>query len=136
MYFLLSRNKKYQITVQEKEAYCVHINKCLMGDPHASRHLPLDAEGNDLFMKMEDGLILCKLINLAQSGSIDERSLNVQEGMTMYHKIENVTLALNSAKAIGCRAVGAVSDIRTSRYSIITQKYLLCTFYLLFRLPE
>jgi hypothetical protein len=49
-----------------------------------------------------DGVLVCKLINRAVPGTIDERVLNHQP--TTVEEIEqNNLLALNSAKAIGCR---------------------------------
>lgn len=49
-----------------------------------------------------DGVLVCKLINRAVPGTIDERVLNHQP--TTPAEIEqNNSLSLNSAKAIGCR---------------------------------
>ncbi len=90
---------------EEKQAFSEHINFCLGNDPALSRHLPLNAESMDLFEKSNDGLILCKLINLASSDSIDERSMNMKENMNVYQKTENQNLALNAARAIGCQVV-------------------------------
>jgi len=51
--------------------------------------------------------LLCyysKLINLSQSGTIDERTINKGK-LSIYHMIENLTLALTSAQSIGCNIV-------------------------------
>ena len=38
--------------------------------------VPINPENDDLFHSMEDGIILCKLINLAQENTIDFRAVN------------------------------------------------------------
>jgi len=57
-----------------------------------------------LFTAVHDGLVLCKLINDAVPETIDERVLN-KKNLNTYRIIENQTLCINSAKAIGCNVV-------------------------------
>ncbi len=83
----------------------MHINQCLDQDPDLAHLLPLDVESMDLFEKCHDGLILCKLINCAQFDAIDVRALNRKPNMNVYEKTENLNLAINAAKAIGCQVV-------------------------------
>lgn len=90
---------------EEKQAFSEHINNCLRGDPVLARHLPLNPDTMDLFDKSHDGLIMCKLINLASADAIDERALNTKENMNVYQMTENQNLALNAARAIGCQVV-------------------------------
>jgi hypothetical protein len=62
----------------------------------------------DLFLAVV--LVICcnyissKLVNLSQPGTIDERTINKGK-LSIYHMIENLTLALTSAQAIGCNIV-------------------------------
>merc|ERR1719424_2181296 len=49
--------------------------------------------------------MMCKLINLAEEGSVDERALNKKANMNVYQKTENQNLAINAARAIGCQVV-------------------------------
>jgi hypothetical protein len=66
--------------------------------------LPISAEGNGLFTAVNDGILLCKLINDAVPDTIDERVIN--KGKLNTFKIhENQTLAINSAKSIGCNVI-------------------------------
>jgi plastin-1 len=96
---------------EETQAFSEHINFCLGHDTVLNgRHLPLDSESMDLFSKCEDGLILCKLINLASHDAIDERALNIKKELNIYQKTENQNLALNAAKAIGCQIVNIGSQ--------------------------
>lgn len=69
---------------------------------------------------MNDGLILCGLINLACPDTIDERAINKKEDMNVYQKTENVNLALNAAKSIGCQVVNiGANDIIEGRPILI-----------------
>lgn len=45
-----------------------------------------------------------KIINHSCPDTIDERAINVKN-LTLYTKHENLTLALNSAQAIGCNII-------------------------------
>ena len=71
--------------------------------------LPLDDEGGDLYDKMQDGILLCKLINFAMPDTIDPRAIHKVNKLNNFKKHENVTLGLNSAKAIGCRVINIAS---------------------------
>jgi len=83
----------------------MHVNQCLEGDADVAHLLPLDIESMDLFEKCSDGLILCKLINCAQFDAIDIRALNRKASLNVYEKTENLNLAINAAKAIGCQVI-------------------------------
>ena len=45
------------------------------------------------------------LVNLSQQGTVDERAINRGAKLSIYQMHENLTLALNSAQAIGCNIV-------------------------------
>lgn len=53
--------------------------------------------------------ICSKLINLAVPDTIDERAIN-KKHLNTYTKLENLTLALMSAQAIGCNIVNIDGD--------------------------
>ncbi|XP_047044198.1 fimbrin-4-like [Lolium rigidum] len=89
----------------EKSSYVAHINSYLGDDPFLKKYLPMDPEGDDLFNLVRDGVVLCKLINLAVPGTIDERAINKKRVLNPWERNENHTLCLNSAKAIGCTVV-------------------------------
>jgi len=71
----------------EKHAFTMHLNNCLKKDEHLADRMPLNPDSMDLFEKCDDGLMLCKLINLAEEGSIDERALNKKKNMNVYQKV-------------------------------------------------
>ncbi len=114
---VVSSLKKVDTTGAEMRAFATHINNCLSGDASLSRHLPLncsdDANMSDLFAKCQDGVLLCKLVNLAVPDAIDERAVHVEEAPNLYQQTANQHLALNAARAIGCQLVNIkAKDLR------------------------
>uniref|UniRef100_A0A914I7Q4 Calponin-homology (CH) domain-containing protein n=1 Tax=Globodera rostochiensis TaxID=31243 RepID=A0A914I7Q4_GLORO len=97
----------HTIRVEEEVAFANWINSSLVEDRDLKELLPLI--GGDLYGKMNDGLIICKMINLAVPETIDERALNTNN-LNTYTRLENLTLALNSARAIGCAIVNIDAD--------------------------
>uniref|UniRef100_A0A9J2PRF8 Calponin-homology (CH) domain-containing protein n=1 Tax=Ascaris lumbricoides TaxID=6252 RepID=A0A9J2PRF8_ASCLU len=99
----------HTIRVEEEVAFSNWINSNLLDDRDLKRLLPVKTDGGDLYVKVQDGLILCKLINLAVPETIDERAIN-KRNLNTYTKLENLTLALMSAQAIGCNIVNIDGD--------------------------
>ncbi|KAL5562210.1 hypothetical protein UlMin_031957 [Ulmus minor] len=95
----------HTISESEKASYVAHINNYLAEDSFLKKYLPIDPCTNDLFEIAKDGVLLCKLINLAVPGTIDERAINTKRVLNPWERNENHTLCLNSAKAIGCTVV-------------------------------
>ncbi|KMZ67493.1 putative Fimbrin [Zostera marina] len=95
----------HTISVSEKGSYVSHVNAYLGEDPFLKKYLPLDPDTNDIFDLAKDGVLLCKLINVAVPGTIDERAINTKRVLNPWERNENHTLCLNSAKAIGCTVV-------------------------------
>ncbi|PWZ27754.1 Fimbrin-5 [Zea mays] len=95
----------HNLNQAEKSSYVAHINTYLREDPFLKKYLPMDPSGNQLFDLIRDGVLLCKLINVAVPGTIDERAINKKRVLNPWERNENHTLCLNSAKAIGCTVV-------------------------------
>ncbi|KAK4278386.1 hypothetical protein QN277_016239 [Acacia crassicarpa] len=95
----------HTISASEKASYVAHINSYLGDDPFLSQYLPLDPATDDLIDLAKDGVLLCKLINVAVPGTIDERAINAKKVLNLWERNENHTLCLNSSKAIGCTVV-------------------------------
>ncbi|CAJ2670036.1 unnamed protein product [Trifolium pratense] len=95
----------HTISESEKASYVTHINNYLAEDEFLKKYLPLDPSTNDLFEIAKDGVLLCKLINVAVPTTIDERAINTKRLLNPWERNENHTLCLNSAKAIGCTVV-------------------------------
>lgn len=95
----------HTIDESERESYVAHINSYLRDDPFMKQFLPIDPTTNALFDLARDGVLLCKLINVAVPNTIDERAINTKRVLNPWERNENHTLCLNSAKAIGCTVV-------------------------------
>ncbi|XP_050363466.1 fimbrin-2 [Argentina anserina] len=95
----------HTISESEKASYVAHINNYLGEDEFLKRYLPIDPSTNNLFEIVKDGVLLCKLINVAVPGTIDERAINTKRVLNPWERNENHTLCLNSAKAVGCTVV-------------------------------
>ncbi|CAI0383613.1 unnamed protein product [Linum tenue] len=95
----------HNINESEKKSYVQHINKHLGEDKFLKDYLPIDPSTNALFDLVKDGVLLCKLINVAVPNTIDERAINTKKAPNPWERNENHTLCLNSAKAIGCTVV-------------------------------
>jgi hypothetical protein len=63
--------------------------------------IPINPDNEDLFAAVKNGVLLCKLINSAVPDTIDDRAINKKK-MNIYKEKENLVLAINSAKSIGC----------------------------------
>ncbi|XP_052170690.1 fimbrin-2 [Diospyros lotus] len=110
----------HTISESEKASYVAHINNYLAGDEFLKRYLPIDPSTNDLFEIAKDGVLLCKLINVAVPGTIDERAINTKRMLNPWERNENHTLCLNSAKAIGCTVVNiGTQDIIEGRRHLV-----------------
>ncbi|KAJ0678673.1 putative actinin-type actin-binding domain, calponin domain, CH domain superfamily, fimbrin/Plastin [Helianthus annuus] len=96
---------RHSISETEKASYVSHINNYLGEDKFLKQFLPIDPATNALFDLAKDGVLLCKLINVAVPGTIDERAINTKKVLNPWERNENHTLCLNSAKAIGCTVV-------------------------------
>lgn len=101
-------------SIAERRAFSTWINQHLSSDQDCRRHLPLEVETEALFKCVSDGIILCKAINCAKPGTVDERVMNKSENMNIFQKAENIILGLNSALALGCKVVNIrPDDIKT-----------------------
>ena len=66
----------HMVLNEEQAAFSDWINTHLSNDPDLGHKLRLAKGGDDLYEKMDDGGILCKMINLAAPDTIDERVIN------------------------------------------------------------
>lgn len=99
-----SEGTTHSVRQEEQAAFSNWINIKLKDDTDLKHLLPLDSNGDNLYEAIKDGILLCKIINFSCPDTIDERAIN-KKNLTLYTKHENLTLALNSAQAIGCNIV-------------------------------
>ncbi|XP_029349772.1 plastin-1-like [Echeneis naucrates] len=99
-----SEGTQHSYSDEEKVAFVNWINKALAKDEDCQHLLPMNPNDESLFTSVGDGILLCKMINLSQPDTIDERVINTKK-LTTFKMTENLVLALNSASAIGCMVV-------------------------------
>ncbi|GFY84363.1 actin binding calponin homology (CH) domain-containing protein [Actinidia rufa] len=110
----------HTIIEPEKASYVAHINSYLRDDPFLKQLLPIDPATNALIDLAKDGVLLCKLINVAVPGTVDERAINTKRVLNPWERNENHTLCLNSAKAIGCTVVNiGTQDLVEGRIQLL-----------------
>jgi len=109
---------KHSYSEDERLAFAEHLNNIFSEDPYlsANKYFPVDTETNQLFQAISDGVVLCKLVNLAHPETIDERTINYPKKggkgkkLNRWEMQENQKLAINSAKSIGCKVVNLHAD--------------------------
>lgn len=90
----------------ERVGFVDWIKTSLKDDEEFKTYLPIDSTSQEIFIKIKDGIILCKMINVAVPETVDERAITKPKSsrdLTAFR--ENLTLALNSARSIGCSTV-------------------------------
>jgi len=100
-----TESSQHSFNEDEKEGFVNHINFALGGDKDLGNRIPIDAGTMALFDEVSDGLVLSKLINDSQPGTIDERVLNRGSKLSIYQKTENQNVVINSAKGLGLSVV-------------------------------
>jgi len=91
----------------ETRAFTAHVNDSLAADAECAHLLPLNEASLQLFDALKDGVLLCKLINVASPDTVDMRCVHLgdERPLSVYEVTENLNLAINAAVAIGCRVV-------------------------------
>ena len=85
--------------ILQKMEFFSGIYECLHG-------ISIVYNSNEILPIVDIIFVSCsKLINVAVSGTIDERAINTKQVLNPWERNENHTLCLNSAKAIGCTVV-------------------------------
>ncbi|KNC56427.1 fimbrin [Thecamonas trahens ATCC 50062] len=103
----------HSFSEEEKTSFSDYINMALAHDSDLAHLLPIDAASMDLFEVVKDGILLCKLINEAVPGTIDERAIN-KKPKNAFSRAENLNMAVASAAAIGVNVVNLGQDDLTS----------------------
>jgi len=98
----------HSFSEEEKESFVEFINMSLTNNELCKGKLPINQHNHDIFKAVQDGLVLCALINEAVKDTIDIRVVNkTVPGKTLspFMMTENLNLAIESAKGIGCSVV-------------------------------
>ena len=74
----------HTILTEEEIAFADWINHALAEDPDVAHKLKLAEDGSDMYAKMDDGVMLCKMINLASANTVDNRVINKGKKMSIF----------------------------------------------------
>ena len=61
------------MSMEEQAAFADWIKTNLAGDKRLAGKLDIDKNGANLYEKMDDGIILCSMVNIAAPGTIKVR---------------------------------------------------------------
>ena len=111
----VSGSYKHTYAVEERECFARVINQGLEKDEDVKSLLPIDPDTDALFAAIDNGIILCKLVNVAQPGTIDERVINIGGDLNVFKISENLNLALASIKSIGLKVIGVDAELIRKR---------------------
>jgi len=89
---------------KQKKAYVQHINNSLTGD-HDLSYLPVNPDTNEIFDHVSSGILLSKLINKVEPGTVDVKKIKFHP-KNQYECNENNLLSIEGAIKIGCKVVG------------------------------
>jgi len=110
----VSGSYKHTYAVEERECFARVINQGLEKDEDVKSLLPIDPDTDALFAAIDNGIILCKLVNVAQPGTIDERVINIGGDLNVFKISENLNLAL-AIKSIGLKVIGVDAELIRKR---------------------
>ena len=68
----------------ERESFCELINHNLKDDEDVKHLIPLNPSSDDLFAKVNDGIILCKMINKAAPNTIFPKAINKKVPLNVF----------------------------------------------------
>ena len=71
-------------------AFADWMNHTLADDPDVAYKLKLAEDGSDMYEKMDDGVMLCKIINLAAPDTVDSRVINKGKQISIF-KVKGAT---------------------------------------------
>ncbi|KAB0396822.1 hypothetical protein E2I00_017985, partial [Balaenoptera physalus] len=114
-----SEGTQHSYSEEEKVAFVNWVNKALENDADCKHLIPMNPNDGSLFKSLADGILLCKMINLSEPDTIDERAINKKK-LTPFTISENLNLALNSASAIGCTVVNiGAQDLKEGKPHLV-----------------
>jgi len=116
-----STHATHSFSDEEKVSFVEYINDVLSKDVDLKHHkFPLNPDSMDIFNAVKDGILLCKLVNTAVPGTVDERAINKGANLNKFKITENQNLCVNSCKAIGCSVVNVgASDLIEGKVHLV-----------------
>ena len=89
---------------EELDLYSTLINHSLYGDKDLEGELPLESGNLDIFNKLNNGIIYCKLLNLCKKGVIKRKQINFHKehkDLNLFEINSNLSRAIAVGKSLG-----------------------------------
>lgn len=121
-----TESSSHSLDQEELDQFALHLNEICKHDKDLKQREEINSD--NFFDSCQDGLVLSKLINNSAPETIDERVLNIEKKnssgsvkLNPFQMTENINLAINSAKAIGCSVVniGPVDILEGRKHLIL-----------------
>ena len=96
-----SAGSTHTYETEEAEAFAAYINHALAEDADVAHLLPFDPLSKDLFEKLNDGLVLLKLL---PRGCVNEKKVNKGSNLSIFKKQENLNYFIQLAQEEGMQA--------------------------------
>ena len=103
--------KKRPYSDAEKNRYAQMINKILSEDPDCGARIPINPENDDLYDKIQDGVIIAKLVNKCEPDVVNIEEIKKNEDMNIYDKYDNLTKGIEGAKKVGVASETNADDV-------------------------
>ena len=103
--------KKRPYSDSEKNRYAKMINKILADDPDCGSRIPIDPETDDLYDKIQDGVIIAKLVNKCEPDTINMDEIKKNDDMNIFDKYDNLNKGIEGAKKVGVPSETNADDV-------------------------
>lgn len=92
-----NENQVQECSQEERVTFANLINFILKEDPSVQNKLPIKTEDDDLFDKLDDGIIICKLMIKIDEELIFEKAIAMTD-MDQSKKKRNLQMGISAAK--------------------------------------
>ena len=103
--------KKRPYCNKEKNRYAKIINKILADDPDCGSRIPIDTESDDLYDKIQNGVIIAKLVNKCEPDTVNMDEIKKNDDMNIFDKYDNLNKGIDGAKKVGVPSETNSDDI-------------------------
>jgi hypothetical protein len=93
-------------SIEERGTFARLINHFWKDDEDLKDRLPMNTEDETLFHVFDNGVLMCKILMTLDPDCIDDRAINKQSDMNVYHVMENIKMGISAAKAMGIKLIG------------------------------
>ena len=97
------------------KAYIDTVNKELCDDSDTKNKIPIDRDNEEVFDKLKDGIILGKLMNLADKNSLDEDSLKTGDELSDEDKNNNLDKVVEGEDKLAILNKASQGDISNGK---------------------